>query len=383
MQNEELSDLNSRGKERPWKKHKLRNQKVIELLHILGDHDKAHKIELCGNVLEFAACPDGHGKWLKHALFCKDRACVTCIYRKSLFTFRQFIQVSHKIIEIQPDTAFLFLTLTIKNCDVEDLTDTITHLNESYARLVRRKKIKAAFDGVFKSLEVTYNAETNTFHPHIHAVVAVRKTYFQGKYYISHEELKKLWQKALKVDYEPDCWIEKVKPRRKKLNTINEDILLMDQEMMNQIIVDGAGEVAKYSVKIGDILNPTIGPNDSPEMIKAKLRLREDPRLQAEVLRHLMRGLSNRRLICYTGIFKKAYQALKCTDVEDSDLIMMPGEESVCKCKICGSELVQIHYIWNGEGYFEWLRRAAKSPKSKVAAPFEVQRQKVANVINF
>ena len=366
MQIEELSDLNCRGKERPWKKHKIQNQKVIEILNILQDSDRARKVGQCGNVLEFAECPNGHGKWLKKAHFCKDRVCVICIYRKGLFTYRQFIQVSHKVIEIQPNTAFLFLTLTIRNCSPDDLSDTITHLNEAYARLIRRKKIKAVFNGVFKSLETTYNAETNTFHPHIHAVVAVNKGYFNSRYYISHSELKRLWKKALKVTYDPDCWIERVKPRRKKINTVNEDILLMDKEMMDRIIVDGAGEVAKYSVKINDILNPRIHPEDSPGMVRAKIRLRENSQLQAEILSHLMKGLNNRRLICYTGIFKKAYQALKCTDVEESNLVIMPGEEAVCTCKICQSELVQIHYVWDGGGYFERSRGRVKGSKSRV-----------------
>lgn len=384
MQNAELTDKNSRGKERPWKRHKTGNQKILELLLILKDPDKARRVQQCGNVLEFAQCPNGHGKWLKNAHFCQLRICLICIWRKALFTYYQFLQVAHKVLEIQPDTQFLFLTLTIKNCEPDKLSKTLTHLNKSFAKFIKYKRIKEGYKGFFKSIETTYNPETNTFHPHIHCVVAVNKNYFKSRSYINFNELQKYWKKALRVNYDPDCDIRKVKPKKiRGINTVTEEILLMDKELINKVLVAGGAEAAKYSVKVNDIINPKVLKDDTFEMREAKQRLRKDPQWQAEVLYHLMRGIENRQLIGYTGIFREAYKALNCIDVEQSNLILMPGEESVCTCRICGSELVQIHYIWNGEGYFEWLRKAAKSSKSKAAAPSEVQRQKVANVINF
>ena len=349
----ELSDLTGRGKERPWKNHKLRNKKVIEILHILGDLDKAHKIADCGNVLEFGVCPDGHGKWLKKAHFCKDRVCSMCIWRKSLFMFVQFLLVAHKLLELYPKTIFLFQTLTLRNCVPEDLSNTLTHLNKSFARYSRRKRVKAAFRGVFRTLETTYNPLSDTFHPHIHSIVAVNGGYFKGGAYISHGDLQQLWRKALQVDYDPDCDIRRVKPKKRGVSTVVEEIGLMDKALMENTLVSSGAEVAKYSTKVGDIVSPKIKPDDSLEMVRAKMRLRENPQKQAEILDYLMNGLSGRRLVSYTGIFREAYQALKCKDVEESDLINIPGEEPVCRCKICQSRLIQMHYLWNGDGYFE------------------------------
>jgi plasmid rolling circle replication initiator protein Rep len=364
----ELSDLTSRGKERPWKKQKLRNRKVVDVLHILGDEDKAHKIADCGNVLEFGACPVGHGKWLKQAYFCKDRVCSMCIWRKSLFVFAQFLLVAHKLLELYPNTIFLFQTLTLRNCPVNALSDTLTHLNKSFTRYASYKRIKTAFKGVFRTLETTYNPETDTFHPHIHSIVAVNKGYFRGSSYISFSDIQRFWKKALQVDYDPDCDIRRVRLKKKGISTVSEEIQLMDKALMEDALGSGGAEVAKYSTKVGDIVDPKIKPDDSLEMVRAKIALREDPQRQAEVLNHLMEGLYRRRLISYTGIFKEAYQALKCEDVEQSDLINMPGEESICRCKICQSELVQLHYVWNGEGYFEKLRgNQACIYKSKIA----------------
>ena len=349
----ELSDLTNRGKERPWKKHKLRNKKVVDVLHILEEEDKARKIAGCGNVLEFGACPDGHGKWLKKAYFCKDRVCSMCNWRKSLFIFLQFLIVAHKLFEIYPDIILLFHTLTLRNCVTEDLYNTLTHLNKSFRRYLAYKRVKTAFKGSFRSMEVTFNPLSNTFHPHIHSIVAVSKSYFQGSVYINHMELQQLWKKALQVDYDPDCDIRRVKPKKRGVSTVSEEIQMMDKALLEDALISGGAEVAKYSTKVGDIVSPIIKSNDSLEMVRAKIALREDPQRQAEVLDHLMKGLSGRRLISYTGIFKEAYQALKCKDVEQSDLVNMPGEEPVCRCKICQSELVQLHYVWNGEGYFD------------------------------
>jgi plasmid rolling circle replication initiator protein Rep len=353
MRNRELSDLTSRGKERPWKKHKLLNKKVIEILRILEDFDKAYKVAGCGSFLEFGVCPDGHGKWLKGAHFCKDRVCSMCIWRKSLFMFAQFLLVAHKLLELYPKTIFLFQTLTLRNCVPEDLSNTLTHLNKSFRRYLSYKRVKAAFKGVFRTLETTYNPLSDTFHPHIHSIVAVNKHYFASRDYITHEELQQLWRKALQVDYDPDCDIRRVKPKKKNVSTVAEEIQLMDKALMEDALAAGGAEVAKYSTKVGDIVNPKIKPDDSLEMVRAKIALRENPQKQAEILDYLMKGISGRRFISYTGIFREAYQALKCKDVEDSDLINIPGEEPVCRCRICQSRLVQMHYLWNGEGYFE------------------------------
>jgi plasmid rolling circle replication initiator protein Rep len=348
MKKIELDDRSASGKQRPWKKHKKNNEKVINALLILDERNKAHKIELCGNVLVFGACPNGHGQWLKDAHFCQDRVCSLCNYRKSLFQYHQVHQVSHKVLELHPKIVFLFQTLTVENCKPEELSGAITHLNESYARYIRFPAIKKAFLGTFRTLEITYNPLTNTFHPHIHSIIAVSKSYFQGSYYLSQAELTDLWQKALKVSYKPICDIRRVKSRKKGIPTDTEAIRKMDAVLS----AGAAAEVAKYAAKVGDILAPISKPSDSFEMKEAKAKLRANPKKQAEILGHLIKALHHRRLVAYTGVFKEAYKALNCKDVEDSDLILLPGEERVCECPVCRSELVQLHYVWNGNGYF-------------------------------
>jgi plasmid rolling circle replication initiator protein Rep len=356
----ELDDRSASGKQRPWKKHKKNNQKVIDALRILEEYEKARKIELCGNVLDFAACPTGHGQWLKEAYFCQCRVCALCNWRKSLFQYHQVDQVAHKVLELHPNTVFLFQTLTIENCKPEDLSDTITHLLESYRRYLRMKPIKAAFLGTFRTLEITYNPLTNTFHPHIHSIIAVGPSYFTHGY-LSQAEQTDLWQKALQVSYKPICDIRRVKARKKNVPTTLDEIRTMDTILSAGTVA----ELAKYAAKIADFLSPTAKLTDSFEMKEAKARLRANPKKQAEILDHLIKALHHRRLVAYTGVFKEAYKALNCKDVEGSDLILMAGEERHCECPICKSELVTLRYVWDGTGYFLRERQTKKRGKNE------------------
>lgn len=359
MKENKLDDRSATGRERPWKQHKKNNEKVVEVLHVLGDKDKAHKIADCGNVLEFAVCPNGHGKWLNWAFFCKDRICSICNWRKRLFMFFQFLMVAHKVLEMRPNTEFIFVTLTVENCKKTELSKTVTHMNKSFStRFLRNQRVKNAFKGAFKSLEITYNPERDDFHPHFHIIFAVNKSYFKDTTYITQPELTQIWGGALRVGYKPVCDVRKIRPRNETLSTVTESILEMDKTLISGMSA-AAGEVAKYATKIADVVSPKIMTKarngkkaDSQKMIDAKLRLRSNIKKQAEILGYLIDGLHYRRLVSYTGIFKEAYQALNCKDVEQSDLILMPGEEKVCRCKICQSELVHFHYIWNGIDYF-------------------------------
>jgi plasmid rolling circle replication initiator protein Rep len=378
----ELKDVSASGRQRPWKKHKLANKATIDILYKIDHGKKARNIADCGDVLEFGECPNGHGKKLKKAYFCKDRVCSMCNWRKALFTYAQFFQVAHKVSKDYPGIEFVFLTLTVKNCELPDLSDIIKHYFQSYRRFLRCKPVKCAFKGTFRSLEVTYNPLSNTFHPHLHIVVAVGKKYFKGKNYIKHAELKMLWKRALQVDYNPNCYIEKIKPRNKRLSTIHEEVDLMDKSLVENALIAGGAEVAKYSVKIGDIVNPLVKKDDSKEMVRAKIALRNDPDWQATVLKYLVSGMKRHRLIAYSGVFKEAYQALKCTDVEESELIHIPGEDNSCKCPVCQSELTQLHYVWNGKAYIERQVEGDFSPKyykrkpfSKVIAEYERQNE--------
>jgi len=351
-----LVDLSSTGRPRPWSKHKLSNEKLSSIYSVLklSDIDRADlyrnrsdRLNKCGTQLEFEECPQGHHKRLKYAYFCKQRLCSMCSWRRSLFVYHQFLMVAHEVLQKYPDYQFIFITLTVKNCPRERLSEEITHLIESFDRLRLYKRFKA-IKGTFRTNEITYNPLNKDYHPHIHAIGVVPPSYFTHGY-ISQEELIKLWKKALQVDYDPNVDIRKVCKKHSNIPTVEESLIDLDYSR-DDSLAGAAAEVAKYSVKVSDIIEPKAKFGDSPEMVKARLSLSNDIVHQADVIGSLDFALNRRRMISYSGIFKEAYISLNQTDVEDSNLILMPGEETTeCTCKICQSELVQVHYIWNSD----------------------------------
>jgi plasmid rolling circle replication initiator protein Rep len=128
-----------------------------------------------------------------------------------------------------PKARWLHLTLTIQNCPVTDLRDTLKLMNSAWQRLTQLKKFPAL--GYFKSLEVT-RAKDGSAHPHFHVLLIVNSSYFQGSNYIKHDKWIGMWKKALRVDYDPSVRIQAV--------TSN-----LDEEIK---------EVAKYTVKGDDLV---------------------------------------------------------------------------------------------------------------------------------
>jgi len=352
-----LKDISKTKKERPWRAHKQLTGELIKVYTELStDPDKkdyyqkkVYSLSGCGNNLTFVQCPAGHqeAQRLKLAYFCKQRLCPMCQWRRSLFTFHDFLSVAHRAQENNPGIQFVLITLTAKNVTGNDLQKEITHYMDSYKRLCRYKSFKKSIIGTYRTFEITANEERNDFHPHFHIIGAVKKSYFKtdNLNYITHDQLMSMWRKAFQIDYDPNVDIRKVKKRQKNIQTvfeeIKEEIKHLSAEKMSEAIIQelakndiaqAGAEVAKYSVKVSDIL-------------KQKNR--------NEVVEVLDSVLYNRRFISYGGILDDARKQLKIEnkiqDIENSDLINISNEKELCQCPICQSELIHAQYIWNNE----------------------------------
>jgi len=335
-----LKDISWTGKERPWRSHKQLAGDLLDVYHELSSDpdkleyykNKINSLRNCGEYLQFVQCPQNHqeAQRLKRAYFCKQRLCPMCQWRRSLFTFHDFLSVAHRAQENKPGIQFVLITLTAKNIPGDQLHDEISHYMESYSRLVKYKPFKKAIIGTYRTFEITANEKTNEFHPHFHIIGAVNKSYFRTNY-IEQDHLKAMWRKAFQINYPPQVDIRKVKKRKKNMQTIHDDIKTANSTPENAIAQAGA-EVAKYSVKVGDIL-------------KQKNR--------KEVVETLDSVLRHRRFISYGGILDTARKELKAEDkvqdIEKSDLINVSNEEKLCTCPICQSELIHAQYIWNNK----------------------------------
>lgn len=299
----------------PHKNNSILLSESYRRLHLINRSDR---VAQCGDYLEFHKLhnkpTDGSREWsLNSANFCRDRLCSMCNWRRSL---KIFGQVSRIMDLIDKDYKFVFLTLTVKNCYGEDLKKNVDLILKSFNKMSRYKAFNNAFKGYFRTLECTHdvnqyitkkmydkaqrhyqnqglfigdeNPNYDMYHPHLHLIMVVKKSYFTSKEYLNQKELSSLWKKALKVSYNPVVHIQKIKENEQS---------------------KAVAEVAKYCAKSNEYL--VIG-NES---------------FTDRIVLNFLHGLSNVRLCSFGGIFKELAKSLELDDVENGDLIHVNGNE--------------------------------------------------------
>ena len=165
-------------------------------------------VKYCSNYLTFAETTDGNKK-LVDARFCRISLCPMCTWRR---TKKVFSQLSRIVQEINKDKEreYIFLTLTCKNVQANELKQAIKDLLQAFKRMMDgNTRIKKMCKGYFRGLEVTRNNDNGTYHPHIHCVICVNKSYFTDKTYIPQKEWCSIWQHYLKTDYTPNVDVRK------------------------------------------------------------------------------------------------------------------------------------------------------------------------------
>lgn len=238
---EYLSDLSP--KDKPWDSHRAIADTVQNLYRSARLDKYADRIQTCGKLLEFALRSDDQGDVgikLQSAHFCRVRHCPVCQWRRSMKWQAKMFSAMPGITQAYPTHRWIFVTLTVRNCDLVDLRNTVMGMNKAFKRLSQLKAFPAI--GWIKSLEVTRNPETNQTHPHFHCLMLVDSKYFGGRNYIKHKEWRLLWQRCMRVDYLPVVNVKAVKPKKNKLTGELDDI--------GQAIV----ETLKYSVKEEDLV---------------------------------------------------------------------------------------------------------------------------------
>jgi len=204
-----LSDLSSRDK--PWDKHRGNADKVSR--YYAGSEFKEYgdRIHFCSELLDFKLAPDQDEGLLKLKLaaarFCRVRHCPVCQWRRSLMWKAKAYKVLPKIIEKYPTYRWLFLTLTLRNCQITDLRETLTQMHESFKRITKLKAFPAI--GWIKATEVT-RGKDGSAHPHFHCLLMVAPGYF-GKNYIRQDEWVGMWRRSLRIDYDPILDVQAIK----------------------------------------------------------------------------------------------------------------------------------------------------------------------------
>ena len=201
-------------------------------------------------------------------------------------------KITDRIMEQDKSTRFIFATFTVKNCDADNLSQTIDMMNMGFKRLTDKtkgvkttEKFKNNMLGYMRAIEVTYNQQEDTYHPHIHCIFAVKAQYFT-KGYIKKSEWQQIWGDCCKTEYEPIVHIQTIKNSTSK----------------------AVAEVAKYPVKMDELVNY----NNEKKAIKALIIL--------------TKFLHKRRLITFGGNFAEARKLLNLEDIDTGDLINLEDE---------------------------------------------------------
>ena len=229
-------------KDSVWDTHRKNADRVAELYKQAGYEKYPERMHECAQTLNFDRVLLDDGKTairLNSARFCRVRFCPVCQWRKSRMWTARIKKNLPRIVEDHPTAKYLFLTLTVRNCEIEELKSTITQMNKAWGRMVKRKKFPAI--GFVRSLEVT-RGEDGSAHPHFHCLLMVTSTYF-GRGYLSHKSWVELWRSCMRLDYDPIVNIKRVKPKGKK-----------GSGEITAAITGALVETLKYSVKETDLI---------------------------------------------------------------------------------------------------------------------------------
>ncbi|HEV2234781.1 MAG TPA: protein rep [Terriglobia bacterium] len=152
---------------------------VISLRKIKGSSFQrmAAQVEQCHRWFIQCVCANGH-KWARPDYSCKNRLCPYEMRARSTKAVHKFGAVLKALRDPR------YLVLTVENCQLEMLGRAITDLFSAFERL-RHSKLWANVRGAIAVLEITFNRETRTWHPHLNVI-------FDG-HYIGKAELDAVW----------------------------------------------------------------------------------------------------------------------------------------------------------------------------------------------
>lgn len=265
-----------------FKPKKLQTEKAVELMKGSSLRLKVNRIEnmmKCGSILEFLADQEKEKHRLIRAGFCRDRFCPMCQWRLAVKE-AYMLSVILKAIEKEENKRFIFLTLTVPNVKAEDLNEEIKLLSRSFTNLIKRVNRKSEVSkGYVRKIEVTYNEERDDYHPHIHAIIAVNKSYFSdSKNYLTRKDWLQLWREVTKKTGIDD-------QGRDEISQLNVQAV--------KDLEKSAQEVGKYTVKSIDFL------------------------YSQEVFDVLVSVLKGKRLISFGGLFKEYRDKFKKDELTD------------------------------------------------------------------
>ena len=202
-----------------FSRHRRYNSPICKSLAMDSDTvDLAKAIGRCATTLGVEIDLDaerGPEALLRAAGCCNRRVCPFCEWRRSRVWRRRFFQGLPEFHSDFPTHKPIFLTLTVKNCRLEELRDTIAHMNKSWTRLTKLALFPTKF--WFRRTEVTLQSVKpeiagagHFVHPHMHILLMVPASYF-GRDYIKQTTWQQAWMMSARLDYSPVIDVRRAK----------------------------------------------------------------------------------------------------------------------------------------------------------------------------
>jgi len=271
---------------RPYAKAKIGSLLVARPMGRHADtRDVAQRIACCAERLALAIehlGEPGQKAWIEQGFFCRARLCPICEARLSRAWRTRVLRGLAEFHAAKPTHRALFVTLTVRNCPMGELRQTLDAMNKGWHRFnrcsffptgawLRRTEITLGRPAYGDDLPVAPHRQKNTgkldsilddltadpirawdaaskrwegvtpwAHPHFHCLLMVPASYFSTGY-VTQAEWQRQWATAMRLDYAPV-----VDVRKAYVNSQVDDPLK---------VISAAGvEAAKYLAKAQDIL---------------------------------------------------------------------------------------------------------------------------------
>ena len=293
-----------------WADHKRMAAAVALQLVAAGFHSRGERMSVCSDVVTYRYCPACDTWHVDRANLCRDRLCPICNWRLSLQRYAMMQDVVRPM--IASGLTWCLVTLTVQNCAPAALSRTIDAIMRCWHRALSRRDMRASV-GWARGLELTYNAEEGTLHPHMHVLCAWPPATDRG------ESLKRAW-----------------------VDLVAAEGLVVSIKAQHSAALDGPSsadltkdilETYKYSIKGSDVLHMPVG-----------------------VLREVARQWGGRRLMALGGVLKTAAAERALEEVAEA--------APVSVCRSCGSaELDRYLLRWSmGEQVYKLVQLHTQYP---------------------
>lgn len=270
---------------------------------------RANIMSTCSDRLVYKYCPDCGAYHIAGTWLCRDKLCPLCQWRLTVQRYANMMQTMTQLLNMDSNLNVAMLTLTVRNCAPAELTHTLDMMQTAWAKLYKRRPVQAAVIGYARTLEITYNAVTETYHPHYHVLLIYR----DRDTYIHQADWAQWWSLSLDAGYGAIVDV------RKAYNPDDADD--------TADYIHAIAECSKYVTTV-DI---HAGVSD-------------------DALAHLALALSGRRTIYYGGCIKRVRAELALLDDDTVSDVTLSRDV----CGNCGHTLNAAIYQWTQSGYNLW-----------------------------